>query len=46
MTDFLYLFTLFCTSAFFEAVLEVLVPIVLVASCLSIVGVILHGKFV
>lgn len=46
MTEFLELFTLFCSSSFFEAILQVLVPVVLVASAMTIVGVILHGKFV
>lgn len=46
MTDFLSLFFLFCASSVFEVLLQVLVPICLVSCILSLVGVILHGKFV
>lgn len=46
MTNFLSLFTIFCSSSVFEVLLSTLVPIVLVASAFSIIGVILHGKFV
>lgn len=46
MTDFLSLFTIFCGSDFFEVLLSTLVPVVLVASVMTIVGVILHGKLV
>ena len=46
MTDFLDLFMIFCSSSLFEVLLSTLVPVVLVASCMTVIGVICHGKFV
>lgn len=46
MINFLSLFTIFCSSSVFEVLLSVLVPIILVAACMTFLGVILHGKFI
>ena len=46
MSDFLSLFTLFAGSDLCYALLETLVPILVLTSAMSLIGVILHGKFV
>lgn len=46
MSDFLSLFTLFAASDVCISLLEILVPVLLIYSAFSLIGVILHGKFV
>lgn len=46
MSDFLSLFTIFASSGVCYALLEILVPILVLTSAMSLIGVILHGKFV